>query len=331
MDMNATPRHGEPLWSETRWVACWNPEAGVGIWVHAGRFPDDLDMWWKQTVAYLPDGQVCVDRSWGRNSTDAGLKSGPLDLEIVENGWRCGFDGVGQIASASDLARAPRGSSAPVRSMWWEVTAAASASEWDMYAGRENESSIVGDTHVEQGYRTTGTLRVGGREFGLDGIGFKDHSSGIRRIGRWRSHCFMLIVADGWTAHLIALDDPQGNPAAPWGTYFDDSGQHPVTTYDLDRVRCLDGGPVKNDVVFETANGVRHEFVAELAHCFPATITAGNDNFNGIDWDLPEDTVAFFSGMGRLSWPDGTQAHCYFERSMPRRLLEPLPGAAGTR
>jgi hypothetical protein len=66
LDLNAEPRRDVPQWSETRWNGCWNPDAGVGLYMHMGRFRKDLDMWWAQTVAYLPEGRLAVDRSWGR-------------------------------------------------------------------------------------------------------------------------------------------------------------------------------------------------------------------------------------------------------------------------
>src|SRR5436190_1559117 len=87
IDRNVEPQHGVPLWSETRWNGCWNGDDGVGIYLHAGRYRHDLDIWWAQVVAYLPDGIGFKDHS-----------SGPRDFAswfahryvlIVADDWTC--------------------------------------------------------------------------------------------------------------------------------------------------------------------------------------------------------------------------------------------------
>src|ERR1035441_6148416 len=77
MDLNVEPNHETEAWSETRWNGCWNPEQGVGLYTHMGRFRKDLEIWWAQTVAYLPDGRLAVDRSWGRTPDARSVRSAP--------------------------------------------------------------------------------------------------------------------------------------------------------------------------------------------------------------------------------------------------------------
>lgn len=87
IDANVIPTHGVPLWNETRRNGCWNSEAGVGIYLHAGRYRHDLDLWWAQVAAYLPDGELCVQRLWGHNASQVGVRLGGLTLEMTEDGW----------------------------------------------------------------------------------------------------------------------------------------------------------------------------------------------------------------------------------------------------
>jgi hypothetical protein len=117
MDRNVTAKPDVPLWNETRWNGCWNPEAGVGIYVRAGRFRRDLGMWWAQVIAYLPEQRLCVQRVLGRNGSDAGVRLAGLDLEIGEHGWTCSFDGVGELTDTAAMSSGVRGASAPSRSM----------------------------------------------------------------------------------------------------------------------------------------------------------------------------------------------------------------------
>lgn len=75
MERNVTARPDIRNWSETRWLGTWNPDAGVGLYLHAGRFRHDIDLWWAQTVVYLPGGKVAVDRSWGRDVDERGVRT----------------------------------------------------------------------------------------------------------------------------------------------------------------------------------------------------------------------------------------------------------------
>jgi hypothetical protein len=323
MDANVSPRYDVPLWNETRWNGCWNAEEGVGIYLHAGRYRHDLDLWWAQVVAYLPGEELCVTQLWGRNASDAGVSLGGLELAIADDGWTARFDGVGQLTTIDALARAPRGSSAPVRRMELELQAWPAAPVWDMYGAGEALLEFAGDAHVQQGFHTSGRLRVGGQEHRLDGIGFNDHSSGPRDFSDWYAHRFFLIVTDTWTCHALALLTPDGE-AAPRGIMWRDGRRSAVTRFELAELSDAAGGPVEGAGVIETESGERLEFSAELVHALPMTITQDNENINGVDWELDADSVVLIEGKGRLQLADGTVAHCFHERSALRSRVAPV-------
>lgn len=319
LDLNvAHPPTDVPLWSETRFHGCWSPEAGVGVYLHAGRFRRDLGLWWCQVVAYLPNGAVCVDRLWGRNTARAGLQLGGLDLTITEDGWTSTLDGVGQLTSTAELARGPRGASAPSRALRWDLTGRPSAPVWDMYGGGGGEALSHADSHVQRGWHVAGTLTVDGQTYPIDGVGFSDHSSGPRDMSVWSGHRFVLIVTDEWTAHVGVMDDLEGVAQRPWGAFFRDGEQHAITAFDLDPLADAEGGPGENKLSFEVANGERFDFAAELIHALPMTITEENDNINGVDWEIPGNPLVLIEGKARLTAPDGSVAYCFFERSRHR-------------
>ena len=322
MDLNvAEPRYDVPLWNETRWNGCWGAADGVGLYIHAGRYRAQLDTWWCQLAAFLPDEGLCVERIWGRNASPVGVRMGELDLAMTENGWSSAFDGVGQLTTITELSRAPRGSSAPVRSLAWNITAEAAAPVWDMY-GRGQEQLIHGDTHIQQAYRTAGTLRVGDREWSLDGIGFKDHSSGPRKMGMWTGHRFVLIVTDNWVAHAGVMDDENAVPGAPWGAFFRDGEQHDIVRYELAPMEDARGGPVANRLEFEVSNGEVFVFDVQMIHGLPMVISDDNDNINGVDWELGGNPMVFVEGKAKLTAPDGRVVYGYYERSRRRDDLE---------
>ena len=78
MDINRKANHDIPMWSETRWCGCYNPEQGVGLFLHAGRLRNNLDWWWAQTAIYLPGERVAVERSWVKNPDEIGVKTAEL-------------------------------------------------------------------------------------------------------------------------------------------------------------------------------------------------------------------------------------------------------------
>ena len=321
MDANVAPRYGVPLWNETRWNGCWNPEAGVGLYLHAGRYRKDLDLWWAQVVAHLPGRELCVTQLWGANPAAAGVRFGGLDLAIADGAWNAAFDGAGQLTTTAALARAPRGSAAPVRRLRFEVQAHAAAPEWDMYAAGSDRLEFAGDTHVQQGFRTTGRLRVGDEEHRLDGIGFKDHSSGPRDFAGWYGHRFLLIVAEDWTCHAVTMLSADGQPLPPWGALWRDERRAAIVRFELPELADAAGGPGTGPGLIETDAGERLEFTAELVHALPMTITRENENFNGVDWELAEDPIVLVEGKGRLSFAEGGVAHCFHERSALRSRL----------
>jgi hypothetical protein len=322
LDLNVRqPPADVPLWSETRFNGCWSPESGVGVYIHAGRFRRDLDLWWCQVVAYLPDGALCVNRLWGRNAALAGVQLAGLDLATTEEGWTSRFDGVGQLTSTAELARGPRGCSAPSRALQWDLAARPAAPVWDMYAGGADGALAHADTHVQRGWHVNGTLSVDGQEYPIGGVGFNDHSSGPRDMSIWSGHRFVLIVHDEWTAHLGVMDDLDGVPQRPWGAFFRNGEQHAIAGFSLEPLADASGGPTENKLSFEVSNGERFDFVAELIHALPMTITDDNDNINGIEWEIEGDPLVLIEGKARLTSADGTVVYCFFERSRHRHAV----------
>lgn len=325
MDLNvAEPSYDVPLWNETRWNGCWSPDAGVGVYIHAGRFRRNLDLWWCQVVAYLPGEQLCLDRLWGRNHSKAGVRIGGFDLSMTEDGWTSSLEGVGQLTSIEELSRGPRGASAPSRSLSWEITASPAAPVWDMYANWTGPALNHGDAHIQQGYTTTGTLTVDGEEWPLTGVGFKDHSSGPRKIGDWTGHRYFMIVTEEWTAHVGVMDDADYVPGQAWGTFIRDGKFFDITRLSMEPLEDARGGPVHGTLEFEASNGESFRFEAELIHALPMTVSEQNDNINGVDWDLDGNPLVLIEGKGKLTASDGTVAYCFHERSR-RRDVVPRP------
>jgi hypothetical protein len=320
MDINVEPRHDVPLWSETRWNGCWNPEQGVGLYLHVGRCRTDLDMWWAQVVAYLPGRRLVVDRRFGRSTNTAGVTLEGFELAMTPSGWTARFDSVAQLTTIDELALRDAGSSTPLAPVTFEVQAIGRQREWDMYAGDDNRLDFAGDTHVQQGFSTRGALRVGGEHYSLQGIGFKDHSSGPRDFSRWHRHHFMMLVHEDWTCHAVRMLTPDGG-GHTLGAMIRDGVQMPVTRFELPELEDSAGGPTRGDAVIEVGSSERLSYSSELVHALPMLMTMDNDYVNGVDWRLEADPVVLIEGKGRLTAADGSVVHCFHERSARRSLV----------
>jgi hypothetical protein len=323
LDGNLQPNRDVPKWSETRWNGCWNPDHGVGLYLHMGRFRDDLELWWAQTVAYLPNGRLVVDRSWGRQTDVACVRTGVFELENTAAGWRSRYDGAPQLTTLEALVQAPQGSAAPSVPVRWQVDAEPVSPVWDLYSGRHASKEVfAGDTHIQQAYATAGELTVGDRTYRLDGVGYKDHSSGARVWDGYGAHNFLLAVMPGWSMHAIMLYGPNGEPRGPLGAVFRDGKQIPLARFELEPLTGLLEDSRSYAVTIGLAGGETLDLVAERLHEVPITITDEGDNVTGIDWMAALPATVIQEAAAKLTMADGTVGYSFFERGARRQALE---------
>ncbi|MDY0013947.1 MAG: hypothetical protein RBS40_13765 [Rhodocyclaceae bacterium] len=320
MDINCQPNHDLPMWSETRWAGCFNPDQGVGLYLHAGRLRGKLDWWWAQTAIYLPGGRVAVDRSWVRHPADTGVNTPNLDLRVADVGWSARFDGIVELSSSAALARAPGGNSAPSVPARFEVTADGSRPWWDMFALVTTKQDF-GDMHVEQMGRCQGSLQVGDEQFRLDGISYYDHSSGVRDWTHFHSHHFALIAMPDYTLHLGQTYTSPTEARKGGGVWFTQDGtQRRISRSEMPRISDVLGNPTEFDWLIKV-EGQEMIYRVGVLHTFPSTITFDNDNINGIDWLIPGDPLYPIECQVRVTAPDGAVGYGHIERSTRRSCL----------
>ena len=323
MDTNKKPNREIPKWSETRWNGCWSPESGAGLYTHKGRFRKDLDIWWVQTVAYLPDGKLVVDRSFGRQPDDAFIRTGSFELAQKENGWTSTFDGSGELTTTEELAAAPRGAGAPSAAMKWEVSAEGREAVWDLKGGGESIEEQAGDSHIQQAYETTGSLTVDGETYSLDGVGYKDHSSGVRKWDGYDSHNFVMVHMPDWRGHLIQMHTTGAEQPPPVGAFFRDGEEHRLEAFDMPIATDAFGGPNEHELTVTPVGGDQIKLDVEILHQCPITITDDGDNINGIDWETDRDSDRHpDGGRGPLHGPNGEVGYGFHERGIHRSALE---------
>jgi hypothetical protein len=321
MDINCKAKHDVPMWSETRWAGCYNPEQSVGLFLHAGRLRGNVDWWWAQTAIYLPGGRVAVDRSWVRNPDDIGVKTANLDLRAEQQGWSACFDGIVELTTTEALGKAPRGSSAPSVQAKFEVTADGSRPLWNMYEGLSGKQDFA-DMHVEQMGRCKGTLQIGNENYRLDGHTYYDHSSGVRDWTHFHSHHFGLIAMPDYTIHMIGIYTSPTEARDAIGVWFTKDGKKLKLEHSMmPRMADVAATPQQFDWVLKAEGGESLKYRVEVLHNFPMTITFDNDNINGIAWDAVGDPLFFTECQVRVTAPDGTVGYGHVERSNRRSCL----------
>ena len=327
-DPNATPDLTVPRWGETRWHCCWSPKSGVGVYIHTGRFRKDLEMWWAHIAAFLPDGVLAVDRFWFRNRSTSGVRSDGLDLQMTTDGWQSTFDGVGELSSSTALSRASRGCAGPSVALRWDIKATAAAPIWDINAisddGRQKSSTDhvreVAASHIQQASSTVGSLWVDGEELSLDGVGFKDHSSGPRSFSAWAGHRFMVAVMPDWIVHAFAVLHDNRTATEPIGVVMANGIAKPVKHFDVPVLTDAMGTQTEQTLVVSGPTGPVSAQV-EIVHALPISITEDNDNYNGIDWNTATDPMIMVESIVRLTGPDGTCGYGFLERSARQSAL----------
>lgn len=319
---NRTPRREVTAWSETKWFGCWNPDDGVGLFVHAGRYRDDLDLWWIQAVAYLPDGTLAVDRSWGTDPDEWTVSSHVVTLQGKPGGGAtCRFRGAPERQSTAALAEYPAGQGASVY-MTWDLDAEPVRDAWSPFA--HGKSAEWAEVHTQHQYRVRGSLTVEGQTWRLNGPGWGDHSSGVRRLNSFGGHLFVNASLPDMGLVLITVFTPDGASTSTFGALlFNDGTVDPITEVKAPWLTSLLGGPETFTLAVITESGRSAEWNVEVQHALPATISELNDNANGLDWRAPGDPLFLAECPARLTSSDGVVGYGHVERSSKRSRISP--------
>jgi hypothetical protein len=315
-----------PGYSETCFLSTWNPDVRVGQFVHAGRSPQDINLWWAQVLAYLPDGTVAADRSWGRSNSPDILATGNLTVRMGEagGGWTASFDGAAQLTTPARMAAGPVGAG-PARAMTWTLRTVPAGPMWDLYVALGKGSAGTQDwaqgSHTQQVLTVTGQLIVDGVKYSLDGVAGNDHSSGPRDVSALARHHFLVGSLPGRALHCLSLFAADGTAIMDSGTEFRaGNALTTVTLIDVPPLAAADGTPRDFEAALTYADGSRVPVVFETLATAPVSLNSHNDNVNGMDTDSAE-TLVMSESRVRLTLPDGAVGYGNLERSALRSLL----------
>jgi hypothetical protein len=320
---NQPPRRDVTAWSETKWFGCWNADDRVGLFVHTGRYRDDLNLWWIQAVAYLPDGTLAVDRSWGGDPDEWTVSAHVFTLRgRADGGLACAFSGAPERLPTAALAEYPGGQGASVY-MTWDLDAEIIRQPWAPFADN-GESTEWAEVHTQQQYRVRGTLRVDGQSWRLDGPGWGDHSSGVRTWDMFGGHVFVNAPLPDMGLHLFSVHTPDGASTSTLGVLvLEDGTADRITEVKAPWLSSLLGAPQSFELAVRTVSGRSTEWSVEVQHTLPATISELNDNANGLDWRVPGEPLFLAECPARFTSRDGVVGYGHLERSCKRSRVAP--------
>ena len=315
--------HDIPHWSETMYFHVWNPVQDVGVFVHVGRWPADLDLWWAQVIAMLPDGELLVDRSWGRARDHRGPATGNLQVECIEplKTWRVSFDGAGEPTTRERMSAGPVGAGRAA-AFKFSVDLHSAAPVWDMHGALGLDNLSWAASHHTQGFRSMGGLSSEGRSWDLTGVAHRDHSSGPRNFGDFGGLNFFVVVfpesgrvANGlvnWRRrgevdHRVFTIQQRGR--CEIGTDVKVTGLADLSTHRPHRIQISFGGDTPR------------KYVADVLHGYTLTALEPNLNVNGAAHDEETDPLLLTQGAVRVVADDGEVGWGVVERDYRRSML----------
>lgn len=312
-------------WSETMYFHVWSPKEGVGVFIHTGRWPSDLDLWWAQVIALLPDGSRLVDRSWGRASSNRGPETGNLKVECLEplKRWRLLFDGAGQPATLAEMARGPVGAGR-TRPFRFDIEVDAAAPVWDMHAAVGVDNLSWAAAHHTQGFHSRGSFNSDDQEWRLDGVAHRDHSSGPRHFADFGGLSFFTFVFPEVGRVANGLVNTKRNGSVDHRVYTVQQGQRCRTTRDVRVTGLADLAthePRKLTIAVSGEGDVREEMVAYWLHGYTLTLLEPNENINGAAHDEEDDPLLVTQSTVRVTAADGETGYGVIERDYRRSML----------
>ncbi|MBC2778986.1 DUF7065 domain-containing protein [Parasphingopyxis marina] len=287
-----------PLWTEYCYFFGYDPEAQMGVSIHAGREPSDTSIWRATISIYLPGENLLVAKYCGRDGHARGAGAGPLRVTCVEpmRLWTVEFDGLCQATTRSASTNAAHPDS-PSELVKFFLTFEGAAPFWDMNALMQNQSWA--SYHWEQICSIKGQLTVGGKTTNISAMGVRDHSSGPRDYGPLLSNFWVnALFPDGAALHGVNSRCEEEGTEIRMGYIFRNDGSplENCELVELPHVCTLDtpAGSVARDpltdpdvrkfrFVLNTKDGLE-EVEGELLHTASTTYLSPNDELLGTDF-----------------------------------------------
>lgn len=299
-----------PNWTESFHGSGYDPQSGIGFFVHIARASIDTRLWDETFVAFLPDDRFLVSRGYAYGDTPQGPSANAVRYVHTEpwKAWEVGFDGAARLVDGNELAASTVTDDSHVKAV---AALRMHAIGQPLFVGGGDE--FWSSFHSEQHIAFEGELEWEGRRVTLKGTGLRDHSVGPRDINALEQHTwchgefpsgrlFMVMDVDsidGTSLQHAVLGDADGFADAtitePGGTFLA-TPKHAWDDYEV----TLDGpdGPTT--------------IKAEILQVLPLSLRGINDWVPGTRQDAHH---LMYECQTRFTW-DGEVGYGLTERSV---------------
>jgi hypothetical protein len=253
------------------------------------------------------------------------LGAGPLSFELIKpfEHWKMHLDGeLVENTVERQISGVPptEQRTVPVAA---EIDITAAVPPWENGAllpeakrvlDEQDEGALMGGPRFEQLSRATGTVRVGEREFTIDGGALRVRRQGVRRLGTFRGHAWQsALFPDGrGFGYIVYPPRDDDLPTYNEGYTFDGDGELiPAWVVEAPWLRRLRPSDEDVSVVLETADGTTEIHGVSVVSNFMVMGGVGDNP----DFPVLQQAVV------RYTW-DGQTANGMMERSTRGGLIE---------
>jgi hypothetical protein len=213
-------------WSENFYFVVFDPQVGVGLAIHMGRWSRDTQLWREQIWLFLPDGRFALTRNIGRRASKRGVAGSLLELTCEEPGkrWRIRYNGPTRLASGEELVNSPL-VEGPLELLTLDLVFEATTEVWDF---GKSMNEVWASSHYEQSGRIRGRVVAEGESILIDGLGHRDHSRGPRRLSGLKNTIWMQGHFPGGRSFAV-VDTRMNTGGAFHGVVFERGRPYPAT------------------------------------------------------------------------------------------------------
>jgi len=229
-------------YAENFMLACYDPQSGVGLWLHLGTVPDDFGLWEDMVLLSLPgDEGLMWMTAYTRTPAELRPAGAGLRFQCLKPfaQWRITFDGM--------LTKSPYGEmlSGRVRDGFkhrvsFDFDTHSVAPAWDNHQSADRGDAAIrgsmteqtwASEHYQQLFTIRGNLKIDDRVIAIDTTGVRDHSRGQRghSHGKWGGHNLWTgAFPSGRAFGMQRMWDPQGKLNLNVGFVYIDGQFHHV-------------------------------------------------------------------------------------------------------
>jgi len=319
-------------WSENFAFAGFDPDAGIELFCHIGRWRRDLNLWREVVSIALPDGSILVHRGIGdARATPRGPGGSNLQIEIIDPdraSMEVRFYGSARRVPEAELFERNLEESPHYR-LRFNLSYVGVAPKWDL-SKVGHQSEFMGAGHVEQMGRLSGVIELGERRFNYDTLINRDHSRGPRVFDSNIRHSWLQgYLNDGLMFQLYEAEvTGKVGPAYSEANVVENGVPCDAKVTILDKLpfnnnRDLIRAPVR--IHFEYSNKSLEVTATEFVRTISMQSTSPNDMYLGRrQVDDAQNTTVVEQGV-RYRSADGRTGYGHMERLVPGKLLvDPL-------